>query len=174
MTLDASDTLDGAVVVALGGNLAGDYGSPKAAQEAALALFADAGLTIVKRSSWWRSASWPDPALPDYMNAVVLVETGLSPAQTLEALHEVEARFGRRRGRANAPRVLDLDLIAHGRAVTGEGEGLVLPHPRAAERLFVMGPLAEIAPGWRHPVSGETAAALAGSARVGKDAKPAA
>jgi 2-amino-4-hydroxy-6-hydroxymethyldihydropteridine diphosphokinase len=160
-------------VVAVGGNLAGDYGSPKAAQEAALALFADAGLTIVKRSSWWRSASWPDPSLPDYMNAVVLVETAMGPQETLQALHAVEARFGRRRDQANAPRVLDLDLIAHGRTVTEGGEGLAVPHPRAAERLFVMGPLAEIAPGWRHPVSGLSASALAASASIGKDATPA-
>ncbi len=172
MDWDASDTLDRAVVVALGGNLAGDYGSPKAAQEAALALFADAGLMIVKRSSWWRSASWPDPSLPDYLNAVVLVETSLDPSQTLEVLHAVEVCFGRRRDLANAPRVLDLDLIAHGRTVTGEGEAMVLPHPRAAERLFVMGPLSEIAPGWRHPVLGETATQLATAARVGKDAAP--
>lgn len=172
MDWDASDTLDGAVVVALGGNLAGGYGSPRAAQEAALALFADAGLKIVKRSSWWRSASWPDPSLPDYLNAVVLVETALGPEDTLSALHAVEVHFGRRRDRPNAPRTLDLDLIAHGRTVTEAGEELVLPHPRAAERLFVMGPLAEIAPAWRHPVLGETAAALAAAASVGKDATP--
>jgi 2-amino-4-hydroxy-6-hydroxymethyldihydropteridine diphosphokinase len=170
--MDASGTLDEAVVVALGGNLAGDYGSPKAALEAALGLLADAGLKIVRRSSWWRSASWPDPSMPDYLNAVVLVETRLGPQEALEALHRIEAGFGRERAAANAPRVLDLDLIAHGRSVLdGEG-GLVLPHPRAADRLFVMGPLAEVAPGWRHPVLKETAAALAARASVGRDATP--
>jgi len=72
---------------------------------------------------------------------------------------------------ANAPRTLDLDLIAYGRQVS-EGPGLVVPHPRAAERLFVMGPLAEIAPSWRHPLTGRTAAELAASATVGRDARP--
>ncbi|MFX8681007.1 2-amino-4-hydroxy-6-hydroxymethyldihydropteridine diphosphokinase, partial [Acinetobacter baumannii] len=70
----------------------------------------------------------------------------------------------------NAPRTLDLDLIAHGRLVSPAPP--LLPHPRAAERRFVMGPLAEILPDWRHPVCGETAAALAARATVGADAKP--
>ena len=86
-------------------------------------------------------------------------------------LHAVEAEFGTRAAARNSPRVLDLDLIAHGRVVAS-GEGLTLPHPRAAERRFVMGPLAEIAPAWRHPESGRTAAALANAAEVGRDAAP--
>ena len=83
----------------------------------------------------------------------------------------LEASFGRRRAAQNAPRTLDLDLIAHGRHVLHD-DALVLPHPRAADRLFVMGPLSEIAPGWRHPVLERTAAALAAEARVGRDATP--
>ena len=74
------------------------------------------------------------------------------------------------RGARNAPRTLDLDLIAYGR-LAGDFDGLILPHPRAAERLFVMGPLAEIAPDWQHP-SGEAASNLAQSATVGMDARP--
>lgn len=83
----------------------------------------------------------------------------------------IEARFGRTRGLPNAPRTLDLDLISLGPAVIDE-PGLVLPHPRAHLRWFVMGPLAEIAPEWRHPASGLTAAELAASARVGADSAP--
>jgi 2-amino-4-hydroxy-6-hydroxymethyldihydropteridine diphosphokinase len=110
--------------------------------------------------------------MPDYLNGLVVVETALSPHQTLAALRRIEAAFGRRRDASNAPRTLDLDLIAHGRLVLDE-PGLTLPHPRAHERLFVMGPLAEIAPEWRHPVLGETAAELARGAGVGIDAGPA-
>lgn len=69
----------------------------------------------------------------------------------------------------NAPRTLDLDLIAHGRTLSDD-PAMILPHPRAHERLFVMGPLAEIAPGWRHPILGATAAELAAAATVGADA----
>jgi 2-amino-4-hydroxy-6-hydroxymethyldihydropteridine diphosphokinase len=162
---------DEAVLIALGSNMEGEFGSSKALLTAALEGFASAGLAVSARSSWWRSASWPDPNLPDYLNGVARVETALSPDGVLAALQGLETRFGRRRGGRNAPRTLDLDLIAHGRIVMARDE-LVLPHPRAAERLFVMGPLAEIAPDWMHPVLGETALALSAKASVGTDARP--
>jgi 2-amino-4-hydroxy-6-hydroxymethyldihydropteridine diphosphokinase len=123
---------------------------------------------VAGRSSWWTSAAWPDPTAPAYLNGVALVETALPAGEVLAALHRIEVRFDRVRGQANAPRTLDLDLIAHGRVVTEDG--LAAPHPRAHERLFVMGPLAEIAPGWLHPVSGLSAAELAATATVGRDA----
>ncbi|MDR7119000.1 2-amino-4-hydroxy-6-hydroxymethyldihydropteridine diphosphokinase [Caulobacter sp. BE254] len=138
--------------------------------EAALAALADEGLTAAARSSWWTSAAWPDPTAPAYLNGVALVETALAAVDLLAALHRIEARFGRVRAEANAPRTLDLDLIVHGRTVTEAG--LIVPHPRAHERLFVMGPLAEIAPDWRHPVNDRTAADLAATATVGRDARP--
>jgi 2-amino-4-hydroxy-6-hydroxymethyldihydropteridine diphosphokinase len=113
--------------------------------------------------------AWPDPADPDYRNGVALVHTVLPPLEVLATLHEVEAEFGRIRGMANAPRTLDLDLIAYGRT-TISATDLCLPHPRAHERLFVMGPLAELAPEWLHPVLGRSAADLAEQATVGRDA----
>jgi 2-amino-4-hydroxy-6-hydroxymethyldihydropteridine diphosphokinase len=164
-----------AVLIALGSSLGGRFGAPAAAVAAAIEALPEAGFQVLARSSLWRSASWPDPTLPDYINALVIVETPLTPAQALDRLHALEAGFGRDRtideAPRNAPRVIDLDLIAHGRSVI-QSEKLVLPHPRAADRLFVMGPLAEIAPGWIHPQTGETAADLAGKARVGRDATP--
>jgi 2-amino-4-hydroxy-6-hydroxymethyldihydropteridine diphosphokinase len=159
------------VVLALGGNLAGDYPSLEALLEAALSSFPRAGLRIVRRSGWWRSAAWPDPSQPAYLNAVTIVETTLPPRDVLAQILALEALFGRKRAAANAPRTLDIDLIAHGRRVI-DAPGLVLPHPRAAERRFVMGPLAEIAPDWAHPTLGRTAAELAASATVGVDAEP--
>jgi 2-amino-4-hydroxy-6-hydroxymethyldihydropteridine diphosphokinase len=162
---------DDAVVVALGGNLAGEYASSEALLNAALARFPQAGLPVLARSRWWRSAAWPDPDGPEYRNGVVLVETNGGPDAVLRALFALESEFGRRRGAPNDPRTLDLDLIAHGRRVLDTPD-LVLPHPRAHQRLFVMGPLAEIAPGWRHPVSGRTASDLAAAATVGRDATP--
>ncbi|KQW71431.1 2-amino-4-hydroxy-6-hydroxymethyldihydropteridine pyrophosphokinase [Phenylobacterium sp. Root77] len=163
--------LDDAAVVALGGNVAGDYGSSEALLEAALARFAEAGLPILRRSSWWRSAAWPDPNNHEYRNGVVLVEARLSPQALIQTLFMLESEFGRTRSVRNAPRTLDLDLIAHGRIIS-EDPALTLPHPRAHERLFVMGPLAEIAPDWRHPVLGKSASELALSASVGLDARP--
>jgi 2-amino-4-hydroxy-6-hydroxymethyldihydropteridine diphosphokinase len=160
------------VVVALGSNLAGDFASSEALLEAALALFPQAGLPVLARSAWWRSAAWPDPAGPEYRNGVAIVEAKGGPRGVLEALLCMEEQLRRSRGQRNAPRTLDLDLIAFGRQVV-EAPDLVLPHPRAHDRRFVMGPLAEIAPAWRHPVSGRTAAELAASASVGLDAAPA-
>lgn len=157
-------------MVALGCSLPGSYPSREALLDAAIDALGSEGLAVAGRSAWWTSAAWPDPAAPAYLNGVVLVETRLSASEVLEVLHRVEARFGRVRAEANAPRTLDLDLIAHGRAVLDGA--VVVPHPRAHERLFVMGPLAQIAPGWRHPVSGRTATALAAAATVGTDATP--
>ena len=159
-------------VVALGSNLAGRYGSSEALLEAALASFPAVGLKILQRSSWWRSAAWPDPRAPEYRNGVALVEASDPPQAVLASLLAVEAELGRRRGQRNAPRTLDLDLIAHGRHVLDTPQ-LVLPHPRAHDRLFVMGPLAQIAPAWVHPTLGRTAAELAATATVGTDAAPA-
>jgi 2-amino-4-hydroxy-6-hydroxymethyldihydropteridine diphosphokinase len=163
--------LDQAVVVALGCSLAGAYPSRQALLDAALSALDSEGLKVAARSSWWTSAAWPDPAAPAYLNGVALVETALPAQDVLAALHRIETRFGRVRAEPNAPRTLDLDLIAHGRTVL-DGD-VVVPHPRADQRLFVMGPLAQIAADWRHPVNGRTAADLAATASVGRDAGPA-
>jgi 2-amino-4-hydroxy-6-hydroxymethyldihydropteridine diphosphokinase len=166
-----SAPLDEAIILAIGGNLAGDYPSLDALLEAALSAFLCADLRIVRRSGWWRSAAWPDPGAPAYLNGVAIVETHLSPGALLAQILAIEASFGRKRAQPNAPRTLDIDLIAYGRRVIAES-GLAVPHPRAHERLFVMGPLAEIAPNWRHPVLSATAAELAAAAKVGVDARP--
>ena len=159
------------VVVALGSNLPGGFASTHALLEAAVREIEAAGFQVLRRSRWWRSAAWPDPNEPPYLNGVVVAETGLDLPQALSALHTVEAEFGRRRTAANAPRTLDLDLIAY-EDVVSSANGVVVPHPRAAERLFVMGPLAELLPDWRHPVLGVTAKQLAAKASVGQDAAP--
>jgi 2-amino-4-hydroxy-6-hydroxymethyldihydropteridine diphosphokinase len=159
------------VIVALGSNLKGEYESSEALLEAALSRFPAYGVLVSRRSSYWKSAAWPDPAEPAYLNAVAFVDTLLPPLKALRALRAIEAGFGRERGLLNAPRTLDLDLIAYGELVQ-HGPELTLPHPRAHERRFVMGPLAELAPRWRHPVLGRTAAELAAEAGVGGDARP--
>jgi len=164
-------SLDDVGIVALGSNLRGEHGSSLALLEAAVARLPRAGFRVLKLSNWWRSSAWPNPADPDYLNGVALVETTLTPRGALNALLNLEAEFGRRRGVANAPRTLDLDLIALGRCVVDDDD-LILPHPRAHARLFVMGPLAEIAPMWSHPVFGHTADALQASAPIGREAAP--
>lgn len=168
--MDGDLDLDEAVIVALGCNDKGAWRDCREALEAALARFRAEGIDVVMRSSWWRSNAWPDPGDPPFLNGVVIVRTDHDPHALMAALGRIEEAFGRRRGARNAPRTLDLDLIAYGR-LKGDLEGLILPHPRAAGRKFVMGPLAEIAPGWAHP-DGGTAEALAARATVGLDAAP--
>ncbi|HVY35426.1 MAG TPA: 2-amino-4-hydroxy-6-hydroxymethyldihydropteridine diphosphokinase, partial [Caulobacteraceae bacterium] len=158
-----SDNTDDLTVLALGGNLPGAHGSVAAELDAAILGLAGLDLQVVCRSAWWRSAAWPDPNDPPFLNGVALVHTSLSPLAILTALRGLEVRFGVRGGARNSPRVLDLDLIACGRIVRETPE-LTLPHPRAAERYFVMGPLAQIAPDWVHPVLGQSAQALAATA----------
>jgi len=168
--IDAALDLYAAVIVALGCNDKGASSSCREALEAALARFRTEGIDIIARSSWWSSLAWPDPQDPPFLNGVVIVSTAHDPHDLMAALGRIEDAFGRRRSARNAPRTLDLDLIAYGRLI-GDLNGLILPHPRAAERRFVMGPIAEIAPDWVHPAGGD-AAALAGAAGVGKDAHP--
>ncbi len=163
-------TVAESIIVALGGNLAAGVTGLRQSLMTALEAFPEHGLEVVQRSRFWRSAAWPDASEPPFLNAVALVRTSLDPMQAMAALHRIESLFGRERGGVNAARTLDLDLIAYGRRVCAGP--LVLPHPRAAERLFVMGPLAELAPDWRHPVTDERAADLAGRASVGRDATP--
>jgi 2-amino-4-hydroxy-6-hydroxymethyldihydropteridine diphosphokinase len=99
---------------------------------------------VTARSSLYASAPVDAPG-PDYVNAVVALRTSLDAAALLQALHGIEARFGRERAARNAPRTLDLDLLLHGDTRSDE-PSLQLPHPRLHQRAFVLQPLLEIAP----------------------------
>lgn len=92
---------------------------------------------------------------PPYLNAVVVGDTSLEPLALLDVLLALERQRGRVRRSPRAPRTLDLDLLLYGDRVI-ESPRLMVPHPRLRERLFVLEPLAEIAPGWRDPVTGRT------------------
>lgn len=150
-------TKTGGIFVALGANLpSAEHGSPRATLEAALSLLADEGIAILRRSSWWQSGPQPTSEQPDFINGMIEIETALSPADLLAALHRVESACGRVRQQRWEARVLDLDLIDYRgqRQAGGQGSDLVLPHPRLADRLFVLLPLQEIVPDWRHPLNG--------------------
>lgn len=99
----------------------------------------------------------PAPEQPWYVNGVAIVETRLDPAALLAMLHGIEAEFGRVRaaGTMNAARPLDLDIIDYD-ALVRSAPPPILPHPRLSGRAFVLRPLAEIAPEWRHPESGRS------------------
>ena len=149
------------ILVGLGANLpAAGYATPLATLEAALAEFARRGLKVLQRSSWWESAPVPPSDQPWYVNGVASLGTTLGPAPLLALLHGVEAAFGRHRRVRNEARTLDLDLLAYRDLVRNGPEPPILPHPRLADRAFVLLPLAEIQPDWRHPATGETLRAM--------------
>ena len=158
------------VIIALGSNDKGQWADTGALLDAAVHDLESEGLAAIRRSRWWQSAAWPDPADPPFLNGIVTGVWSGSPQSLMETLAAIESRFGRRRSIRNAPRTLDLDLIDFDGRILDLPD-LSLPHPRAADRLFVMGPLAEVLPDWRHPVSGLTAGVLAGQAPVGRDAR---
>ncbi len=146
------------ILLGLGANLPSAAGPPAATLQRALARLEALDVKILRVSSFYESPSWPDPSEPAFVNAVAAVQTTLQPVELLALLHGVETDLGRLRSVPNAPRTLDIDLIDHDGAVTQDG--LTLPHPRMISRAFVLAPLAEIAPEWRHPITGQGAAEL--------------
>jgi 2-amino-4-hydroxy-6-hydroxymethyldihydropteridine diphosphokinase len=147
------------VLLGLGANL----GEPlRQLAEAVSALRAVVDVDCV--SSVWRTAPVGFAEQPDFYNLVVAGRTRLSPEELLDAVLAVERGMGRERTFRNAPRLIDVDVLAYGDLVL-DTPALVLPHPGIPTRGFVLHPLAEVAPEWRHPVLGHTARELLDGAR---------
>lgn len=150
------------IFIALGANLEHpSYGPPRRALEAALEELGRRGVVVRRISPWYRTAPVPASDQPWYVNAVAEVETELAADTLLARMHEVEDAFGRVRTVPNAARLIDLDLLDfHGEIAAGGPGRAILPHPRMEGRAFVLRPLADLAPDWRHPRTGVTISAL--------------
>ena len=143
------------IFIGLGANLPHpEFGAPKETVRAAIRALDGTNTSVLACAPLYESSPVPVSADPWFVNTVLSLETGLSALDLLELMHEIEDRFGRVRGGRNAPRVLDIDLIAYGNIVSGPDQRPVLPHPRMSERAFVLMPLRDIAPDWRHPKTG--------------------
>jgi 2-amino-4-hydroxy-6-hydroxymethyldihydropteridine diphosphokinase len=151
------------IYIGLGANLPHPrYGPPVETLTAALADLATRAIVICRVSPWYRSAPVPASDQPWYVNGVAEIASELPADRLLALLHEVEEAFGRVRSTPNAARRIDLDLLDyHGEIAPGGPGKAILPHPRMADRAFVLRPLADLAPDWRHPVTGAPVAALA-------------
>ena len=142
------------ILIGLGANLPSGVGPPADTLKRALGELERHDVEIRHVSRFYETPAWPDPADPAFVNAVAVVQTRLQPVELLMVLHGVETALGRLRSEPNAPRTLDLDLLDYeGRVMTGPE--ITLPHPRMAARSFVLVPLQDVAPGWRHPVTGQ-------------------
>jgi 2-amino-4-hydroxy-6-hydroxymethyldihydropteridine diphosphokinase len=146
--------------IALGANLPSPAGPPAATLAAAVERLASLG-RIAARSSLYSTAPVGVTDQPRFVNAVVAIETDLAPRDLLRALLALEREFGRDRADAipNGPRTLDLDILLYGNRLVSEPD-LEIPHPRFAERAFVLVPLHQVAPELRDPRSGRTIAQL--------------
>lgn len=141
----------------------------------AIEKLTDAGVVIRAVSHFYKTPAFPAGAGPDYINAAFVARTDWPATQLLDVLHKIEAQMGRKRVQRWGQRSLDLDLIAMDdqirpdlatyrawldlplqRQMQEAPDQLILPHPRMHERAFVLIPLADVAPDWRHPVRGET------------------
>jgi 2-amino-4-hydroxy-6-hydroxymethyldihydropteridine diphosphokinase len=157
------------ILVGLGSNVAGPWGSPRATVMQALRELDHGGTRLVAASTLVETSPFGKINQPSFVNAVARITTAMPPEALMLHLHDIERRAGRRRRLRWGPRTLDLDLLDyHGLVRRGR---LMLPHPGIAERDFVLGPLREIAPHWRHPVTKRNAEAmrrlLSGFARGG-------
>jgi 2-amino-4-hydroxy-6-hydroxymethyldihydropteridine diphosphokinase len=147
------------ILVALGANLPGRFAAPADTIRAAFAALDAAPCRVLARSRLYESPPWPQPsAQPWYVNAVARIETALDPEALLAHLHALERAFGRTRGPRNESRTLDLDLLDCAGIVRDTAP--ILPHPRLATRAFVLFPLRDVAPEWRHPGDGRDLAGL--------------
>src|ERR1700676_3684210 len=143
------------IYLSLGSNL----GDRAANLERAIATLPKAGVHVLRRSSLYEPEPVDFLAQPWCLNCVVEAETSLMPRQLLHALQAIERKFGRKKRIARGPRVIDLDILFYGASVIRTQE-IEIPHPPMHKRRFVLAPLAELAPGLRHPVLGATIAEL--------------
>lgn len=142
--------------IAVGSNLAvQDIGGPIAIADAAVLALQSTGLRVLRRSRWYWSEPVPPAVQPLFVNGVVLVAAPVQPSRLLRQLLAIEHGFGRVRTAVNQSRTLDLDLVAVGeRIVRCCDPPLIVPHPRLHLRAFMLQPLCDVWPAWRHPASG--------------------
>jgi 2-amino-4-hydroxy-6-hydroxymethyldihydropteridine diphosphokinase len=167
------------IIISLGSNVTGRWGNPASTILQAFAHIECEGITVIRRSALYITTPLGEIEQPDFVNAAALVHTFKPPATLLSVLKKIETKAGRKPTRRWGPRALDLDIIDYKTRIIRRSQSgafsaknksdLILPHPQAHRRPFVLRPIDEIAPHWHHPVFGETAAYFLRRLRNAKD-----
>lgn len=182
--------IDTCVLIALGSNAVSRFGDAAETVAAAIEAIPIPALRIERKSALYATPCFPAGAGPDFVNAVLLLRTSLTPSGVLAHLHEIERDFGRERRERWGQRCIDLDLLAFGDLVLPDHaefsrwldlpledqksvapDALILPHPRIQDRGFVLVPMADVAPEWEHPVLKRTVIQMLESLPEGEKAE---
>ena len=140
------------IIIGIGGNIKSEDGDhPIKVAMKAIRYLKDYSINITNQSSWYETEPIPKSDQPNFFNCIVFAKTVLNELDVLKSLHEIEYRLGRRRILMNEARVIDLDLIDYSNKILRNKE-IIIPHPRAHQRRFVMEPLAELDKNWVHPI----------------------
>ena len=140
------------IIISIGGNIKSKDGShPIHVAKMAINCLENYSIQVTNQSSWYETEPIPKSDQPNYFNCVVFAKTTLNELNVLNSLHDIENIFGRRRLTVNEDRVIDLDLIDYSNKIL-ENKDIIIPHPRAHKRRFVMEPLAELDKNWVHPI----------------------
>ena len=140
------------IIIGIGGNIKSEEGvHPIRIAMRAISYFKDYSINITNQSSWYETEPIPKSDQPNFFNCIVLANTNLNELDVLKSLHEIEYKLGRKRRMINEARIIDLDLIDYSNKILINKE-IVIPHPRAHQRRFVMEPLAELDKNWVHPI----------------------
>ena len=140
------------IIIGIGGNINSNDGShPVLVANKAINLLKNYSIEVTEQSCWYETEPIPKSDQPNFFNCVVFANTILNELDVLKSLHQIEKEFGRIRRKVNEARVIDLDLIDYSSKILKNDE-IIIPHPRAHTRRFVMEPLAELNPKWVHPI----------------------
>ena len=140
------------IIIGIGGNIKSKDGiHPINVAIKAISYLKNYSIKVTNQSSWYETEPIPKSEQPNFFNCIVFAKTDLSELDVLKSLHEIEHILGRRRRVVNESRIIDLDLIDYSNKILINKE-IVIPHPRAHQRRFVMEPLAELDNNWVHPI----------------------
>ena len=151
------------IILSLGSNLSSKFGNRFNNLEKAMTLLVEEGLTIHKKSSFYETPSYPDPNNPKFINMVISIRSDLSAKSLMLLLISIEEKIERKRFKKNSPRTCDIDIIDFNNEVLNFSSNtlnLTIPHKSLTFRNFVLFPLKEISPNWKHPKTNESLDAL--------------